>query len=111
MEELVRDILIGNTNNRRLGLPPNYDPNNIDGGETLLMIANQTNNPLLYTELLIKDGANPNIVFPEYGTALHYAVVNNNIETIEYLLQNGANPFLKDGNNETPYDLAIVLLI
>ena len=64
MEGLVRDILIGNTNNRELGLPPNYDPNNIDGGETLLMIANQTNNPLLYTELLIIDGANPNMVSP-----------------------------------------------
>ena len=83
------------------------DPNMQINGETPLMLVNFTDDPLNYTKLLIKMGANPNITHQEYGTALHYTVSNDNTDTLKYLLSVGANPFIKDGDGETPYDLAM----
>ena len=86
------------------------DPNMLThnySDETPLMLVNFTNNPLNYTKLLIKMGADPNFTDPEEGTVLHYAVANENPDTLKFLLSVGANPFIKDGDGETPYDLAI----
>ena len=86
------------------------DPNMLDSdGLTPLMLVNMFyNNPINYTKLLIKMGANSNIINPEYGTALHFAVSPvHNYESAKYLLSVGANPFVKDGDGETPYDLAM----
>ena len=85
-----------------------HNPNMLINNETPLMLVNTYNNdPLDYTKLLIKMGANPNIVHPVLGTALHYTVSNDNIDTLKYLLSVGANPFIKDSDGVTPYDLAV----
>tara|TARA_B100000902_G_scaffold65012_1_gene71572 strand:+ start:4518 stop:5066 length:549 start_codon:yes stop_codon:yes gene_type:complete len=85
-----------------------HNPNMLINNETPLMLVNTYNNdPLDYTKLLIKMGANPNIINPELGTALHFTVSNDNINTLKYLLSVGANPFIKDSDGVTPYDLAV----
>ena len=40
-------------------------------------------------------------------TALHVAVAYKNIETVEMLLQNGANPLIEDIYGQRPIDLAV----
>ena len=92
---------------RQLGFIVN-DPNMLDSdGNTPLMLVNLFyNNPINYTKLLIKMGADPNAKHYEFGTALHYAVTSAHYESAKYLLSVGANPFIKDGDGETPYDLA-----
>jgi len=93
----------------QLGFPV-LRPNMLDSdGLTPLMLVNMFyNNPINYTKLLIKMGADPNIINPEYGTALHSAVTPvPHYESAKYLLSVGANPFVKDGDGDTPYDLAV----
>ena len=93
----------------QLGFPV-LRPNMLDSdGLTPLMLVNMFyNNPINYTKLLIKIGADPNIINPEYGTALHSAVTPvPHYESAKYLLSVGANPFVKDGDGDTPYDLAV----
>lgn len=73
---------------------------------TPLMEAANTNSPRYIVELL-RHGANSNIV-SEGGTALHFALMNNDSIRILYLLlKSGANPFLKDDAGDTPYDMAV----
>ncbi|MDA7663779.1 ankyrin repeat domain-containing protein [bacterium] len=97
-----------NNMNNELGFNVIFpDLKNIDGN-TPLMLVNFLSNPLNYTKILIKMGANPNIQNSlEDSTALHYAVANENQETIRYLLSIGSNPFVKDIDGETPYDFAM----
>ena len=90
---------------RELGFIVN-DPNMSINNETPLILVNFTDNPLNYTKLLIKMGAVPNFTDVEEGTVLHYAVANENPDTLKYLLSVGANPFIRDGDGETPYDFA-----
>lgn len=52
----------------------------------------------------LKRGANPNIVDNMGNSALHYACQKMDIEAIKLLLQNGANPFLKNNQRCTPLD-------
>ena len=103
------EIIIKDDMERELGFIVNY-PNMLDSdGLTPLMLVNMFyNNPINYTKLLIKMGADPNIINPEYGTALHSAVTPvPHYESAKYLLSVGANPFVKDGDGDTPYDLAV----
>jgi hypothetical protein len=103
----AREESLKNDMETELGFIVN-DPNMQINGETPLMLVNPYyHDPFDYTKLLIKMGANPNIINPELGTALHYAVANDNTDTLKYLLSVGANPFIKDGDGETPYDLAM----
>ena len=95
-------------------MPRHYNRNmtiddlNIQPNESALMRINQFGyDPINEAKLLIKMGADPNITEEEEGTALHYAVANENPETLKYLLSVGANPFIKDGDGKTPYDLAV----
>lgn len=87
------------------------DPNSLHfkrylGYMTPLMEASNDNDPR-YVIGLLRYGADPNIV-TEGGTALHFALMNNNSIRILYLLlKNGANPFLKDDDDNTPYDMAV----
>ena len=101
----VRDERIINDMERELGYHVN-DPNIFNYGETPLMWVNLTSDPLNYTKLLIKMGADPNNRSYDNSTSLHYAVANENPDTLKYLLSVGANPFLKDDDGDTPYDLA-----
>jgi len=60
-----------------------------------------------YTSELLKYGADPNIV-TDGGTALHFAIMNENSMILLYLLlKNGVNPFLKDEDDDTSYDMAV----
>ena len=87
------------------------DPNSLHyeqyiGHITPLMEAANMNHAS-YTSELLKYGADPNIV-TEGGTALHFAIMNENSMILLYLLlKSGANPFLKDDEDDTPYDMAV----
>jgi hypothetical protein len=61
--------------------------------------------PIFIRELL-KYGANPNIV-TDIEPVLILALYNHDINIYKLLLKNGANPFLKDINGDTAYDIAI----
>ena len=110
MEGLLtdREIRLKHDMETELGFIVN-DPNMLThnySDETPLMLVNFTEDPLNYTKLLIKMGADPNFT-DEEGTVLHYVVANKNPDTLKFLLSVGANPFIRDGDGETPYDLAM----
>ena len=107
-----RDEMIKNDMERKM--PNHYNRNmtiddlNVQPNESALMKINMfENDPINETKLLIEMGVNPNITEQEYGTALHYAVANENSNTLKYLLSVGANPFIRDSYGETPYNYAI----
>ena len=94
---------------RHYNINMTIDDLNIQPNESALMRINQFGyDPINEAKLLIKMGADPNITEEEEGTALHYAVANENPETLKYLLSVGANPFIRDNfYGDTPYDLAM----
>lgn len=57
-------------------------------------------------ESLISHGANINSKDDNETTPLHSAVKTHNIELVKFLLEKGADPTLKNSNNETPIELA-----
>lgn len=58
-------------------------------------------------QLLIKDGADVNFIDCDGNTALHYAVSNDKLEVVKYLLQLPAVEITHENNaNATPLDLA-----
>ena len=72
-------------------------------GETALMIScgnsyDDDNLPLV--QLLLENGANPNIKNSVGDTALTYAAMNN-YDIVELLLKNGANPLIKNNDGQT----------
>ena len=60
----------------------------------------------IFIRELLKYGANPNIV-TDIEPVLILALYNHDINIFKLLLINGANPFLKDINGDTAYDIAI----
>jgi ankyrin repeat protein len=111
-----RDEMI--KNDMEIKMPNHYNRNmtiddlNVQPNESALMKINMfENDPINETKLLIEMGVNPNITEHEYGTALHYAVANENPNTLKYLLSVGANPFIRDSFGETPYDYAMSTVI
>ena len=57
--------------------------------------------------VLLQAGANINAKTANQNeTALHHAVISNNISTLKLLLAYGANPHARNRGNETPLDLA-----
>ena len=78
-----------------------FDINTVDsGGRTLLMEAAINNNNVLL-ELLLSNGADPNIREEKNWTALHFAVQNYDLVSSKLLLENGADVNAQDayGNN------------
>ncbi|MCR5612902.1 ankyrin repeat domain-containing protein [Treponema sp.] len=58
-------------------------------------------------KLLIKYGADPNSCGGYYGgTDFMEACSSSSVEVVEFLLQNGADVFVKDEKNRTPYSIA-----
>ena len=62
--------------------------------------------------LLLENGADPNYT-NDRGNALHFAIENyyfqlqnEMIAILELLLNKGASPYVRDQDNETPYDIA-----
>lgn len=60
---------------------------------------------LLKREDEFNDVLNPNMTFLGF-TALHYGVVAGNLEVVELLLKNGADPNVKDNSGHIPLDYA-----
>lgn len=60
------------------------------------------NNYELFQEIKEDD-----IIFPEFSTPLHIAGFYSSLEIIEYLIQNGANPFLLDSKNNDAISICL----
>ena len=58
--------------------------------------------------MLLDKKANPNIADANGTTALHYATLFKETEIVKLLLKAGAKSDLKDGNNKSAYDYAII---
>ena len=55
---------------------------------------------------LVQSGAHVNSVDCENCTPLHAAVMQRHPDVVSFLLENGADPTIKNNEGETPYDLA-----
>lgn len=55
-------------------------------------------NGVKLTELLLKSGANINGADEDNDSFLSYAISNDNLELVDYLIANGANPTQRDTN-------------
>jgi uncharacterized protein len=76
------------------------------GGFTALMFAAQKGDTEM-ARLLVNAGANINIQSEEYGSALLVAVLNSNMNTGLYLLDQGANPTVQDHWGFSPLHYAL----
>lgn len=82
------------------------DPNAIDFFGFAPLCLN-TSDPEI-TQLLLDHGAEIDYqTNPDGNTALHFASQNGQLETIEILLENGANPNIQNEKGETPLCLAL----
>lgn len=72
-------------------------------GYTPLIAVSDTATDLPILKLLLEAGADPNAT-NEYGTALHRAARNKNIEAVKILLKAKADPNIKDSDGNTPLD-------
>tara|TARA_B110001450_G_scaffold66437_1_gene62853 strand:- start:422 stop:1879 length:1458 start_codon:yes stop_codon:yes gene_type:complete len=76
--------------------------------ESPLQTASEIAVDLDIINLLLENGADPNYT-NDRGNALHFAIENYNpvyIAILELLLNKGASPYVRDQDNETPYDIA-----
>lgn len=71
-------------------------------GETPLMQMADAGKDLALAKILIDAKANPNARDRYKETALHKAAKGGNAPFVEFLLQNGADPTVKDGQGQTP---------
>jgi len=80
---------------------PDYDPAPL----TPLMSAAMSDDPTILI-LLLAYGVDINYS-NDMGSVLYYAVFNENLNILRLLLLEGADPFIKDADGETPYDMAV----
>ena len=80
--------------------------------ESPLQTASEIAVDLDIINLLLENGADPNYT-NDRGNALHFAIENyyfqlenEMIAILELLLNKGASPYVRDQDNETPYDIA-----
>ena len=88
---------------------PGDTPNASNAQVTALDAAIMYNHPAVCRRLL-EAGANPNLLGPWEGGALHIALSNHRDEIAGWLLDHGADPFLEGGNpyrKSVPFMLAI----
>lgn len=72
-----------------------------DGGWTPMVWACEVGNSDMVSEFLIA-GADPNICDSENNTALHWATLSENLETVNLLLQASSNLSVQNMNGDTP---------
>lgn len=91
---------------RRYGVPIKNINQPLENQGTYLMQAVKEKN-LRKMTLLIKHGAQINQQDSDTNTALHLAVMGNYFEGAEMLIQNGANPALRNRQGKTPGEIAL----
>ena len=74
------------------------------GGQTLVYASLYATRSEI--EQLLSWGANPNYFDAEEGTALHHAILADNVEAVKVLLRHGANPLAPYVDGRTPSQLA-----
>jgi tetratricopeptide (TPR) repeat protein len=74
------------------------------GGRTLVYASIYATSQQI--EQLLAWGANPNFFDPEEGTALHRAILANNVEAVRVLLAHGANPLTPFVDGRSPGEMA-----
>jgi len=57
-------------------------------------------------DILLDNGADPNVQNNAGETPLHKAVAKNSLHSIESLIQNGANPKVENKSKQTPLRMA-----
>jgi ankyrin repeat protein len=74
-------------------------------GHSALLYALDSEDPVKFGTALLKAGASINAVGNQ-GSALHYAVIKNRRDLVEFLLKNGANVDIPAGLGRTPLHFA-----
>lgn len=80
-------------------------------GADVNIVDNRKLPPLAYAknvkmmELLLSNGANPDIITPKGSTILHQCAAANNLEAVYYLMQYKASSNIKDKDNKIPLDV------
>ena len=91
------------------GLNPNFDKYITDLGinefMSPLMLSVQNTN-MTITLLLLEAGANVNYT-NDTGSSLHWIIFENNLQLLRLFLIEGANPFIRDTDGDTAYDISI----
>lgn len=57
-------------------------------------------------ELLVDGGANPNAKGLDDDTPLHDATTSGNLKMVKFLIDHGAEPFVRNTKGKTPSDYA-----
>ena len=100
----------GSVEGAALLLENGADPNLVSGGNSPLVSATinaRRSGDDELMRLLLSGGADPNTNRdPEGRTALHHAADEGSLNEIALLLENGADPSLKDGKGDTALDAA-----
>lgn len=84
----------------------NVNSHESDTGHTLLHLAAQEGQ-VSVTELLLKNGGDINSVDNERRTPLFAAVANNHVDMVNLLIQQGANPEMRDRLGGQPLSRAV----
>jgi ankyrin repeat protein len=87
------------------GANPNFQVTNHDNWTPLHMAI--FNDYYDFAELLLIHGADPNLKTGLYNIPLHNAIYKNDKRSIQLLLNNRSNIYLKNMMNKSPYDLAL----
>ncbi len=93
-------------NNTNEGQKVNVNAANNKGDTALIVGANADHGNVKITQLLLDHGANVNDANNDGNTALMCAIDKSHSEIVKALLKGGANPDLKNNNEETAWDLA-----
>jgi hypothetical protein len=66
----------------------------------------ESNTSIIRILLHSKEEVDPNLVGPGGNTSLHYAVRSNKLDTVEWLIDRGADVNVRNNRNKSPLDLA-----
>lgn len=78
----------------------------IDSKEGILRIVSKNNNDIEIVKYLVENGADVNDVWYQADPPLICATAGNAVDNVEYLLSKGANPNLRNSNQQIAMDIA-----